>query len=125
MPTKSEQREFERFPMEFVLEVSGLDDEGKRFNEKAVLKNISGGGAKFITKQSARYFLCQPLEMTIYLPGTDDVKAHMRGDATVVRIDSPSRSGVEVKNEGLDIAVKFATPLKFKRFDLKTDKNSK
>lgn len=121
MHTKSEGREFERFPMEFVLEVSGVDNEGKRFNEKAVLKNISGGGAKFITKQNGRYFLCQSLEVTVYLPGTDDVKAHMRGQATVVRIDLSGVSGVEGTIEGPGIAVKFDTPLKFKRFDLETD----
>ena len=125
MHTKSEQREFERYPMEFVLEVSGVDKEGKKFNEKAVLKNFSGGGANFITRQSGRYFLFQSLELTVYLPGTNDVKAQMRGPATVVRIDPPSRRGGEGKNEGPGVAVKFDTPLKFKRFDLKADLNGR
>lgn len=112
MNNKSDKREFERFPVDFVLEVSAEDIEGNKYDDKTVLKNISGGGAKFITRQSAKYFLGQSLEITIYLPGTNDVNAHMRGKATVVRTYSPSDSGVGEKRKGTGIAVRFDAPLK-------------
>ena len=88
------------------------DIEGDRYDDKVVLKNVSGGGAKFVTQQSAKYFLGQPLEIIIYLPGTNDVNAHMRGKATVVRTYSPSDSGVGEKSKGTCIAIRFDAPLK-------------
>lgn len=112
MNNKSDKREFERFPVDFVLEVSAKDIEGNSYDDKAVLKNVSGGGAKFMTRQSAKYFLGQPLEITIYLPGTNDVNAHMRGKATVVRTYSPSDSGIGEKSKGTCIAIRFDAPLK-------------
>ena len=120
MNNKSDRRAFNRFPMEFVLEVSSEDSEGKEFNERTVLNDISGDGAKFITQQTGKYFPGQSLEMTIYLPGPNDVKADMRGTATVVRIDSPSNSGIGEKSQEMSIAVTFDTPLHFERVDMKT-----
>ena len=121
----SERRAFNRFPMEFVLEVSSEDIEGKKFYEKKMLKNISGEGARFITKQTGKYIPGQSLEMSICLPGTDEVKAHMRGKATVVRIDASNNSGIGEKSQGMGIAVKLDTPLSFQRVDVKKEENSR
>ena len=105
MSDKSDRRDFNRFPIEFVIKVAAEDSEGKKFNEMAVLNNISGGGARFISRQAGKYFLGQPLEMTIYLSETGDAKARMRGRATVVRIDPPSNSGIGNKSQEIGIAV--------------------
>lgn len=113
-----DRRESERFSMEFVVEVASKDVEKKIFNEKAVLKDVSGGGAKFITRNVRRYFLGQLLDLKIYLPGTDDVKGYMRGDATVVRIDPFDSSGIDEKNQGAGIAVEFNAWLNFERIDM-------
>jgi hypothetical protein len=43
MNNKSDKREFERFLVDFVLEVSAEDIEGNKYDDKTVLKNISGG----------------------------------------------------------------------------------
>ena len=99
MNSISDKRDFDRFPMEFVLEVSAKDSEGKEFDEKTVLEDISGEGAKFITQQAGKYFPGQSLEVTIYLPGPNDVKADMRGTATVVRIDPSGNSGIGEKSQ--------------------------
>jgi len=123
MNNKSDRRAFNRFPMEFMLEVSSEDSEGKEFNEKTVLKDISGEGAKFITQQAGKYFPGQSLEMTIYLPGPNDVKADMRGKATVVRIDPSGNSGLGEKSQEMSIAVTFDTPLHFERVNVKTQGN--
>jgi len=114
-----DKREFNRFPIEFVLEVSAKDSEGKEFNEKTVLEDISGEGARFITQQAGKYFPGQSLEVTIYLPGPNDVKADMRGTATVVRIDTSGNSGIGEKSQEMSIAVTFDTPLHFERVDIK------
>jgi len=121
----SEKRAFNRFPIEFVLEVSSEDSEGREFNERTVLKDISGDGAKFITQQARKYFPGQSLEMTIYLPGPNDVKADMRGKATVVRIDPSSNSGISEKSQEMSIAVTFDAPLHFERVDIKKEENSR
>ena len=125
MNNRSERRAFNRFPMEFVLEVSAKDSEGKEFNERTVLKDISGDGAKFITQQARKYFPGQSLEMTIYLPGPNDVKADMRGKATIVRIDPSSNSGIGEKSQAMSIAVTFDTPLYFERVDIKKEESSR
>jgi hypothetical protein len=83
MNNKPDRRNFNRFPIEFVMEVAAKDREGNMYGEKAILKNVSGGGAKFISQQAEGYLPGQPLEMTVYLPGTNKMKACMRGAATV------------------------------------------
>lgn len=119
MNNKPERRAFNRFPVEFVMEVAAEDIEGKKFNEKTMLKNISGGGAKFITQQAGKYFPGQSLEMTIYLPGSDEVKACMIGTATVLRIDPSSNKNIGEKSQGVGIGVRFDTSLRFERVKVK------
>jgi len=124
MNNNSDRREFNRFLVEFVMEVSAEDSEGNKFNEKTMLKNISGGGAKFITQQAGKYFLGQLLEMTIHLPSTIEVKACMRGTATVLRVDPSSNEDTGEKSQEVGIAVRFDTPLNFERVDVKRQENS-
>jgi len=107
MEKESNKREFERLPIDFV--------EGKKFEDKAVLEDFSGGGAKFLTKKSDMYFPGQLLEITVFLPGTDEMKAHMKAKATVVRIDPSNDSEEDSKNRASDIAIRFATHLNFER----------
>ena len=123
MNSISDKRDFNRFPMEFMLEVAAEDSDGNKFNEKTVLNDISGEGARFITQQTGKYFPGQSLKMTIYLPGPNDVKADMRGKATVVRIDPSGNSGMEDKSKEVCIAVKLDAPLHFERIDVKTQGN--
>ena len=126
MNNTPERRAFNRFPVEFVMEVVAEESEGKKFNEKTMLKNISGGGAKFITQQADKYFPGQSLEITIHLPGSDEVKARMRGKATVLRIDSPTDSKIEHKSQAISIiAVKLDAPLHFERVEIKKEENSR
>ncbi len=118
MNNRSERRDFDRFAIEFVLDVDAEDAAGKIFNEKTVLKNVSGEGACFVTRQAGRYFLGQFLDMTIFLPGTSEVNAFMKGKGNVVRIDRFNNSGTGEKNREIGIAVKFDTPLNFERSDI-------
>jgi len=118
MKNRFERRNFDRFAIEFALNVNAEDAEGKTFNEKTVLKNVSGEGACFVTRQAERYFLGQLLDMTIFLPGTSEVNAFMKGKGNVVRIDQFNNSGAGEKNREINIAVKFDAPLNFERSDM-------
>ena len=117
MNAKFDKREFERLSIDFVLEVLSKDLEGKEFLDKAVLEDVSGGGAKFLTKKSDRYFPGQLLNINILLPETEKMEGHMQAKATVVRIGSSSDSEKDCKSRGCDIAIEFETHLTFKRVD--------
>jgi len=112
MNQESDRRDFDRFPIEFAIEVSGKDSDGRTHKERTALQDISGEGARFSTQHPDRYFQGQNLELVIYLPGTNEVKAQMRGRARVVRIGD---SGNTPEGAGISIAVKLSTSLQFKR----------
>jgi len=117
MKKNTEKRDFERYPIKLMMKVTVADSEGTHYEEQAVLENISGGGAKFISHSIERYFLGQPLELLINLPGTSDVKASMRVKATIVRVDPPTDLDFHRENVGGAVAVKFDSRLEFERID--------
>jgi hypothetical protein len=124
MNNKPDRRNFDRFPITFRMEVAAKDSEGKKYQENTVLKDISGEGARFITQQAGKYFLGQSLELTIHLPNSDEVKARMRGKATVIRLDPSSNSVTDGKSQTINIAFKLDTPLHFERDDVNVQGNS-
>lgn len=83
------RRAYERHTIEFEVEVSALDGAQREFMEMAVLRDVSGGGACFISTRPELYSEGQRLALAIYLPGTDQLDARMQGDATVVWIGAP------------------------------------
>ena len=110
-----DRRAFDRFPIEFEIEVTTEDMEMGKYKEKVLLKNISGEGVKFTTRKADKYALGQQLEISIYLPENDEVKARMKGKATVVRIEPPSNSRLEDESEEMAVAVKIHNRLHFER----------
>lgn len=115
MNKASDKRKFNRFSIDFMLAVYAEDSEGKRFEDKTDLNDVSGEGAKFLTQKYDRYFLGQLLEITIFLPGTDEMEAYMRAKATVVRIDQPYDSAKDQESQQRSIAIKFETHLNFEK----------
>lgn len=112
MHNNSEKRKSKRILLNFMLEVSANDIEGNKYIDDALLSNVSAGGAKFITRQSHKYFLGQPLEITIYLPRTNDVHAYLKGTATVVRTYLQKAPDDGEESEEVGVAVSFDDPLK-------------
>jgi len=110
-----DRRAFDRFPIEFEIEVTTENMEMEKYMEKVLLKNISGEGVKFVTRKTDKYALGQQLEISIYLPDNDEVKARMRGEATVVRIEPLSNSRIGDESEKMGIAVKIHNRLHFER----------
>ena len=115
MGRKTERREFERFPLDFVIQITARDNLGKKHRERSVLMDISGEGAKFLAGKPDIYFVGQDLEIVIYLPGVKKLRALMKGRATVVRIDAPRHAGMKGKARKTGIAVAFETWLDFER----------
>jgi hypothetical protein len=115
MSERKERREFHRFPLELLVTVSAQDRDGETYEEKTRLKEISGGGARFITRHREKYFQGQQLEMKIYLPGTDDIRAHMKGIATVSRIQDFDSPEGEKEPAETHVAAMFISPLRFVR----------
>ncbi len=118
MNNQADKREFERLPIDFVMEVYSEDVEGEKFEDQAVLEDVSGGGAKFLSKKSDMYFPGQLLNINILLPGTDEMEAHMKAKAIVVRIDPSNASEKDNKNRARNIAVKFETRLNFEKIGI-------
>jgi c-di-GMP-binding flagellar brake protein YcgR len=102
-------RKFDRFTIGLELEIFAEDTKGNTFNDKALLRDISGGGAKFAVRHTKKYLLGQLLDITIILPGTDDVDGRMRARSKVVRIERFDESGAG------SVAVEFNTSLSFER----------
>jgi len=124
MNKKSDRRNFDRFPITFQMEVAAENSEGEKYQDTTVLENISGEGANFITQQADKYFLGQSLELIIHLPDNDEVKAQMRGKATVIRLDPSSSSVTNGKSHAMSIAVKLDTPLHFERDEVNMQESS-
>ena len=100
-----DRRAFPRHHIEFDIEITGVTPAGEPFTERTVLGNISGGGARFRTVTLERYMPGQELGLKVFLPGTDDVQAHMAGDAVVVLVDREGVAG------GAAVTVKFGSTL--------------
>jgi len=114
MNKEQDRRGFDRFPIDFTIEVSGKSSDGRTHRERTTLSDISGGGAKFITHHPDRYFPDQQLDLTIYLPGPKEVKAQMKGMARVVRIGDLG----DIPEAGeTSIAVMLHKFLQFKRVE--------
>lgn len=110
-----DQRGFNRYSVEFAVMVSGRDPQGDIYREKSFLHDISGGGAMFVTTAPEKYSPGQLLKISIFLSGTNDVRARIRTDAVVVRIHNMDEKGGPHKHAG--VAVTFDRSFEFERID--------
>ncbi len=118
MNNPTDKRDFKRLPIDLSLKVTAENIEGEKFIDRAVLEDVSGGGAKFLTQKPEKYFQGQLLEIAINMPGTSDISAQMKTSATVVRIDQSDISKNESHNKETTVAVKFNTRLNFERDEI-------
>jgi hypothetical protein len=115
MSNTREKRDDTRFAIDFEVGLVTKDPGGLRYRERTVLMSIFREGARVMSHNTERYFPGQPLDLTIHLPGTEDVKACMRVKATVVRIDPLHTPGIGENRPGECLTVFFDTPLYFER----------
>lgn len=117
MNEKSDRRQDIRYEMDLITLVTAKSGEGETFTEKTLLRNMSSGGANFITHCAERYFQGQQLEIQVDLPGTADLKASLQGAATVSRIDPLPDSDTPQAARRHAVAVVISAPLQFVRKD--------
>jgi len=113
----SYQRSFDRFPIEFEVIASVIDNVEHPDSERSELHDVSGGGAMFISRQPERYFPGQLLKLDIFLAGTEDVRACIKTEASVVRIHQLEVNDLEGSGFKSGVAVKFHKPFEFERID--------
>lgn len=114
------ERSFNRFPMEFQLTVDLVNQSGESVQDRAELQDLSGSGAFFVSAVPHQYHEGQPVFLTIYLAGTHDVRARIRVEGAVVRIQPHPRLSTSRGPDGASgIAVKFNETFAFERMDAK------
>jgi hypothetical protein len=119
------ERSFDRFSLASEVLVDSVDALGKEFTETSALRDVSGSGAMFITHTPEAYFKGQQLKLNIFLAGTNTLRACVKTEAEVVRIQSlglnndcndcermPGREGGKT-----GVAVKFSLPFEFQRME--------
>ena len=113
-----DKRGFSRHWVSFPVIVSREDGDSEADREKAVLRDISGGGALFVSSNPENYYPGQLLKISIMLDGTNDVRARIRAEATVIRIhQQESSNGLESEKKGAGIAIQFDRSFEFERVD--------
>ncbi len=117
--SQSDQRGFDRYAVSFPVIISGKDVKGAENHEKTVLHDISGSGAMFMSQTPGKYYPGQLLKVSIMLDGTNDVRARIRTEATVIRIHHNGTLLTEVRPDGMStgIAVQFDRSFEFERID--------
>ena len=115
MSNTQEKRDDTHFAIGFEVDLVTKDPGGLRCRERTVLMSISREDAMVMSHNTERYFPSQPLELTIHLPGTEDVKACMRAKAMVVGIDLLHTPSIGENSPGEYLTVSFDTPLYFER----------
>ncbi len=63
------QRDFERFPLDFLVEVTGLSQSGKAFSDRGKMKDVSGSGLCFFTAHSDWYSEGQKVVIGMVMDG--------------------------------------------------------
>lgn len=117
--SRSDQRGFDRYAVSFPVIISGRDVKGAENHEKTVLHDISGSGALFMSQTPEKYYPGQLLKISIMLDGTNDVRARIRTEATVIRIHHNGTLASETCTEEVPtgIAVQFDRSFEFERID--------
>jgi len=83
------KREYNRYPLEFEADISTFSGTEKQRIERVTLKDISGGGACFISSHPGLYSMGQKIFLNICLPETGNADVRMEGEATLVWIGEP------------------------------------
>lgn len=111
------QRSYDRYPIEFEVIVTRKDPGRQDASERCALQDVSGGGAMFISRFPEQYRPGQLLKLDIFLAGTENVRACIKTEATVVRIHPIEKKEGKVENFGSGVAVQFHQPFEFERID--------
>ena len=107
----SELRTFDRKPIDFEVEVTGLSQASEPFSDWGTLRDISGGGIGLVTHNPDCYKCNQELKLKIKLPSVDKMDAFMLCEVTVAWIRSIEPS--ELEAEAALIGVSLSSQMTF------------
>ena len=116
----SERRMSERRPIEFQVEVYTLPEQGRKLIEKTVLKDISGTGVCFLSKNPDLYDSGQEVVLDINMPGTDEMDAVMECRANIIRIEGAGHPAEE-GSHWVPIGVSMSSLLTFQQREHRDD----
>ncbi len=114
MIKKQNKRVFKRYSVEFDVSVKFPGDDKALSWDQGELQDVSGGGALFLPCQPEKYYAGQQIETIIYLAGTHDVRACIRAEATVVRVEGKEEDSAD---RSVRVAVRFDRTFDFERID--------
>ena len=101
------QRDFERYPLDFLIEVDGVSGSDEPFSDRGEMRNISGSGICYFTDHPDWYAVGQQLNIHVRLPGTDNLAASMSSEARVIWIhfsDRPNANGDAKAMVGISVS---------------------
>jgi len=101
------RRAYERYTLDLRVRVCVSGDDGRRMLEDSVLRDVSGSGASFASRDPGRYRVGQHLRLAIMLPGTDRIDARLEGHATVIRIGESGADGAALIGVSMDDMLDF------------------
>ncbi len=99
------QRDFERFPLDFSVRITGLTPSNEPFSDHGEMSNVSGSGVCFITRHPEWYSVGQELVIHVCLPGTDQLDAGMESSGTVAWVFSGQREGDDIGHAQVGISM--------------------
>ncbi|MFO7559213.1 MAG: PilZ domain-containing protein [Desulfobacterales bacterium] len=108
---QSQRRMFVRYPMDLPVIVSALESSGNFLRETTTLSDASGGGLRFITRHLERYSPGQDIEISVDLPQSGNISAHMNAHGRVVRTIEADN----LQRGDFEVAIILVTPLRFER----------
>lgn len=101
------RRAYDRFALDLKVRVCAPGGDGRQMLEDSVLRDVSGGGASFASRDPGRYHIGQRLRLVIMLPGTDRIDARLEGFATVVHVDRPGADDAALIGVSMDDMLDF------------------
>jgi hypothetical protein len=108
---QSERRMFVRYALDLPLIVSTLESSGNSRRETTTLRNASGSGLLFTTRNLERYSPGQDIEISVELPQSGNISAHMSAHGRVVRTIEADN----LQSGDSEVAIIMVTPLRFER----------
>jgi len=96
-----ELRSFERFSIDFPVEIIGWANPTEKFSDFAEMSNISDNGLCFSTANADWYSICQQLTVNVHLPETALLNSGIECQASVMWMHYIDQQRSETKNKTL------------------------
>jgi len=90
MNISNERRQQDRFSSILGISINSIDQNGDDVTETTLLRDISGSGLSFLTKQPSEYDFGQSIDITLFSTNNPDSEKFNIGSGKVMWIDDPA-----------------------------------